>query len=81
MSSSKEIWTIQKILQWSKQYFETNGVDSPQLDAQLLLGHVLGMSKIDLIIQGQRPLDADELAEYKKLIIRRAKGREPIAYK
>ncbi|MBO4349833.1 MAG: peptide chain release factor N(5)-glutamine methyltransferase [Proteobacteria bacterium] len=80
MAEKAQTWTIQKMLQWSKQFFEDNGMDSPQLDAQLLLGRVLGMSKIDLIINAQRPLDANELAEYKKLIIRRAKAREPMAY-
>ena len=80
MAEKAQTWTIQKMLQWSKQFFEDNGMDSPQLDAQLLLGRVLGMSKIDLIINAQRPLDANELAEYKKLIIRRAKAHEPMAY-
>ncbi len=68
------------MLDWSKQYFETNGMDSPQLDAQLLLGHVLKMSKMQLLLNAERPLDAEELADYKKLVIRRAKNREPIAY-
>ncbi len=68
------------MLDWSRQYFEKNGMDSPQLDAQILLGHLLNMSKMQLIINGQRPLSADELAAYKQLLIRRAKNRDPIAY-
>lgn len=75
-----EVWTVQRMLDWSRQYFEKNGMDSPQLDAQILLGHLLNMSKMQLLINGQRPLSADELAAYKKLLIRRAKNHEPIAY-
>ncbi|MBQ9818599.1 MAG: peptide chain release factor N(5)-glutamine methyltransferase [Proteobacteria bacterium] len=75
-----QVWTIRKILDWSKSYFESNGIDSPLLDAQLLLGHVLNMTKMQLLLDGERPLDAEELAAYKKLVIRRARNREPIAY-
>lgn len=75
-----QIWTIRKIIDWSKQYFETHHIDTPQIDVQILLGHVLNMSKVQLILNADRPLNADELAEYKRLIIRRAKNREPIAY-
>ena len=75
-----QIWTIRKMIDWSKKYFETNQIETPQLEAQILLGHVLHMNKMQLLLNADRPLNADELAEYKKLIIRRAKNREPTAY-
>ena len=68
------------MLDWSRQYFAENQIEDPQLDAQVLLGHVLGMNKVDLIINGMRPLDEQELADYKKLVIKRVKERLPIAY-
>lgn len=78
--NKKTIWTIKKILDWSKQYFEDNHIEDPQLESQILLGHVLDMNRVQLIIQAARPLDDKELAEYKKLIIKRVKEHLPTAY-
>ncbi len=74
-----ETWTIQKILAWTSGHFAKNGIESPKTDAELLLAHVLGVSRIQLIIDGARPLNASEIAAYKSLIIRRS-AREPLAY-
>ncbi|MBR4985614.1 MAG: peptide chain release factor N(5)-glutamine methyltransferase [Proteobacteria bacterium] len=80
MTDAKQVWTIQRMLEWSYKYFQDNHIDTPQLDAQILLGHVLGMTKMQLLLNGTRPLDASELAAYKAFVIRRAKNREPVAY-
>ena len=55
------------------------GCDSPWLDAQLLLGQVLGVSRTDLVIRGDRALDAGEAREFDGLLARR-EAREPLAY-
>lgn len=44
----QEMWTILRILNWTKAYFEDKGIESPRLDAELLLCAVLGMRRIDL---------------------------------
>ena len=36
-----KIWTIGALLQWTQQYFAGKGIDSPRLDAEILLAHVL----------------------------------------
>ena len=72
-------WTIKKLLTWSEDYFEGHGIDSPRLTAEILLAHVLGMRRLDLYLQHDRPLDPPELAEFKALIQRR-RNREPVAY-
>ena len=36
-----KIWTIGALLQWTQQYFADKGIDSPRLDAEILLAHVL----------------------------------------
>ena len=77
---TKEVWTIQRLLDWSKQFFEDKGLDSPALDAQILLGHVLNMSRMQLILDAKRPMTDEELAQYKAVAIRRVKERQPIAY-
>ena len=38
---TKPVWTIMKILNWTKQYFTDKGVENPRLDAEVLLCAVL----------------------------------------
>ena len=80
MADNTNIWTVKKILEWTSQYFEKNHIEEPLLDAQILLGHVLDMNKVQLIINGMRPLDESELAAFKQLAIKRVKEHQPIAY-
>ncbi|MFZ4578612.1 MAG: peptide chain release factor N(5)-glutamine methyltransferase [Myxococcota bacterium] len=76
---STEVWTIQKILNWTRDYLTKSGSPSGRLDAELLLGEVLKLRRLDLILRFDQPLQAEELATYKALIKRRSKG-EPVAY-
>jgi release factor glutamine methyltransferase len=55
------------------------GCESPRLDAELLLAHVLGMSRAALITDPERGLDPDEARAFMDLAARR-REREPIAY-
>ena len=75
----QEMWTILRILNWTKAYFEDKGIESPRLDAELLLCAVLGMRRIDLYTHFDQPLEKEELAAYRGYVLRRAK-REPVAY-
>ncbi len=72
-------WTILSILEWTTGYFRTHAVDSPRLDAEILLAHSLGLRRIDLYLRYDQPLGADERAAFKALVRRRA-AREPVAY-
>jgi len=72
-------WTIKKLLVWTEDFFDGYGIDSPRLTAEILLAHVLGVRRLDLYLQHDRPLDPPELAEFKVLIQRR-RNREPVAY-
>ncbi|MBP2652674.1 MAG: prmC [Firmicutes bacterium] len=74
-----EKWTIGKILTWTKQYFGEKGVDNPRLDAEVLLSHVLGRDRLYLYVNFDQPLEANELAEFRELVKRRAL-RMPVAY-
>lgn len=53
--------------------------DSPRFDAELLLGHVLGLSRGQIFTRLREPLSATDHAEFQKLVQRRAR-REPVAY-
>ena len=70
----QEMWTILRILNWTKAYFEDKGIESPRLDAELLLCAVLGMRRIDLYTHFDQPLEKEELAAYRGYVMRRASG-------
>ncbi|MBW2525314.1 MAG: peptide chain release factor N(5)-glutamine methyltransferase [Deltaproteobacteria bacterium] len=72
-------WTIERVLRWATDDLRKRGSSSPRLDAELLLGHVLGSTRVEMVIDAQRPLSPDELGGYRKLHQRRRRG-EPVAY-
>ncbi len=75
----EERWTILKVLQWTTKYFTDKGIEQPRADAEVLLAHVLGLERIQLYLNYDRPLAPEELARYKTLIRRRA-AFEPTQY-
>jgi len=58
---------------------EAAGCDTPRLDAELLLAHVLGVGRASLISSPDRGLEPDEARAFMDLAARR-RGREPVAY-
>ena len=58
---------------------EAAGCDSPRLDAELLLAHVLGVDRAALVTAPSRPLEPAEARAFMDLAARR-RGREPVAY-
>ncbi len=73
------IWTIGRLLQWSEGFFREKGIETPRLDAEVLLSHVLEKPRIYLYVHYDQPLDPGELAAYRGFVRRRA-AREPVAY-
>ena len=53
--------------------------ETARLDAELLLAHALGRSRIELYTDFDRPLNETELAAYRERVARRSR-REPVAY-
>ncbi len=76
---SAEVWTIARVVKWATDDFRTRGIESPRLEAELLLGAVLGLDRIKLITESMRPLAPAELTSFKELITRRRRN-EPTAY-
>jgi release factor glutamine methyltransferase len=71
--------TLGEVLRGATEYLERKGVDSPRLDAELLLAHALGLTRIELYTQHDRPLTESERAAARALVERRG-NREPLAY-
>ncbi|WP_019554285.1 peptide chain release factor N(5)-glutamine methyltransferase [Propionispira raffinosivorans] len=79
MAMKNEVWTIGSIIKWTEQYFRDKGVDSPRLDAEVLLSHVLKKERIYLYIHFDEPLEAAELASFRDMVKKRVQ-RIPVAY-
>ncbi len=77
---SSDSWTIGEVLRWTTGYFRGAGLASPRLDAECLLAHGLGLSRVDLYVRHDMPLGAAERAQVRELVGRRAKERVPVAY-
>ncbi|HTR52233.1 MAG TPA: peptide chain release factor N(5)-glutamine methyltransferase [Kofleriaceae bacterium] len=74
-----QTWTTLAVLDWTAKRFAEAGVASARLEAQLLLAHVLGCTRVQLYTGFDKPLQETELARYRALIKRRLAG-EPLAY-
>ncbi len=72
-------WTTAAVLDWTTKRFAEAGIDAARLEAQVLLAHALGCTRVQLYTGFDRPLDEDELARARGLIKRRLAG-EPVAY-
>lgn len=74
-----EVWTIGRILKWTERFFQEKGIESPRIDAEVLLGHVLKKERIYLYVHFEEPLQPEELASYREAIKQRIQ-RVPVAY-
>lgn len=74
-----EAWTIRRVLTWATDDLRARGGETPRLEAELLLAMVLGIDRIGLVLQHDRPLSKEELAAYRAMHVRRRAG-EPVAY-
>ena len=76
---AKETWTLVKLINWTKEFFEKKGIENARLEAEVLLAYLLKLKRIELYTNYNRVLTEDELAEYKKLIQKRS-SRYPTQY-
>ncbi|MDO9530823.1 MAG: peptide chain release factor N(5)-glutamine methyltransferase [Deltaproteobacteria bacterium] len=79
MAVPQASWTILATLRWTADYFRTKGVPEARASAEILLAHTLGVSRLDLYLRYDQPLNPEELARFKALMVRRREG-EPVAY-
>jgi release factor glutamine methyltransferase len=71
--------TVAEVLNGAVEYLTARGVESPRVDAELLLGKALGLQRIELYTQHDRPLTESERTRARELVRRRG-AREPLAY-
>lgn len=73
------VWTTAAVLDWTIKKFGSAGIDAARLEAQVLLAHALGCTRVQLYTGFDRPLAEQELTAARELIRRRLAG-EPLAY-
>jgi release factor glutamine methyltransferase len=71
--------TLAEVLKGATDYLASRDVESPRRNAELLLARVLGLSRIELYTQYDRPLTDAERTAARELVQRRGQ-REPLAY-
>lgn len=77
--ASQEVWTTIKILSWTKDFLLSKGVVNARLEAEWLLCTAMGLDRVGLYLQYDKPLNDIELAAYRSMVARRAR-REPLQH-
>jgi release factor glutamine methyltransferase len=71
--------TVLEIIKRTTGFFEQKSIESARLNAELLIGHALGLKRMQLYLQFERPLAEAELEKIRPLVKRRG-SREPLQY-
>ena len=76
---SAEEWTVRRVLEWTISHLKKHGSDSARLDAEVLLAHARGCSRIQLYTAYDEILPEAARKTMRDLVKRRANA-EPVAY-
>lgn len=71
--------TVMTVLRGAEGWLKKRGIEAPKLSAELLLGKVLGMQRLEMYLEHDRPLVESERSAMRELIMRRGDG-EPVAH-
>jgi release factor glutamine methyltransferase len=78
-TATSESWTVRRLLVWTTDYLRRKGAESPRLDAEVLLAHVLGWERVALYTHYEEEIGDAGKAQFRALVKSRAEGA-PVAY-
>ena len=79
-AAAEQTWTVGSLLNWTATFLAQKGSDTPRVDAEVLLAHVLGCKRIDLYgLRFAEPAADEARQRYRELIRKRIEGC-PVAY-
>ena len=73
MPEARPILTVLEVIKKTSEFFAGKQVESPRLNAELIVGHALGLPRMKLYIEFERPVSDSELAAIRELV--RLRGR------
>lgn len=74
-----EKWTIGRLLAWTADFLKKKGAESPRLDAEVLLAHVLDWRRVQLYTHFEDELSERDRTKFRDLVKKRSEGA-PVAY-
>ena len=77
--TAHEVWTVQRLLTWTVDFFRQHDIEQPRLDAEVLLASALNKDRIYLYVHFDQPLESDELTRFRSYVRARA-AHVPLAY-
>lgn len=70
---------VLEVVKKTSEFFASKGIESPRLNAELIVGHALGLPRMRLYLEFERPVSEAELTTIRELVRRRGR-REPLQY-
>ena len=67
-------WTVGRLLDWTTNYFKNHGIESPRLDTEILLAHILECPRINLYTMYHDGVSGTERARFREAVRERAQG-------
>ena len=71
--------TVREVKKRTEAFFKSKGVPNVRLDTDALIAYVLGVKRLELYLDLNRPLTETQLSALRPLVRRRA-NREPLQY-
>jgi len=74
-----ETWTVKDLLDWTTDFFQKKEIESPRLEAEILLAEAMKLKRIDLFVRYDQVVTDDQRTVYREFVKKRGAG-EPVAY-
>ena len=75
----EDLWTVGRLLTWTTDYLKRHRSESPRLDAEVMLAHVLDRQRVHLYTHFEEDVSQSSRSAFRELVRRRSEGA-PVAY-